>query len=672
MRSAGLGVGGWGLGFSGSLCSLLLFASAAEARVSRVVVEHRESPAFNARVFGKAGQYETLSGHFYGELDPKDPHNAIIQDIGLAPRNARGMVEYSGTFALSRPIDAAKGNGVLMYHVVNRGNGATSGSEDGRISVVSGWQGDVVDATNRQVLQVPVAAQADGKPLTGPVIERLIDLPAGSNTVDLRTTGYVGLVYQRPVSLDTTQATLTRRTSATAAATRVAAGDWAFADCRSQPFPGTPDPAKLCVKGGFEAAAEYVVSYTAKDPLVLGIGYAATRDLNSFLRYAEKDDTGTANPVAGRVKWAISEGSSQSGNFIRSYIHLGFNQDEAGRIVWDGANPHIAARQLALNFRFAVGNGAAGPNEPGSEAVLWWSDYPDAARHRAAAGMLDRCRASGTCPKIFETFGALEFWYLRESPNLVGTDARKDIPLPANVRRYFFPGTTHGGGGGGFNASAAAAPKGCVLPANPNPEGDTMRALTVALIDWVTKGIDPPASRYPLLNEGQLVKAVEFPKIPGMASPNGLVNPMYDYDFGPEFRASDLSGVVTKEPPVVRQVLPTLVPKVDADGNDVAGVPSVLRQAALGTYVGWNVTAGGFDKGKICTLSGSFLPFAKTKVERVSAGDPRLSLEERYGSHEKYVEAVKAAAEKAVGERFLLREDADRLVRQAEASGVLR
>ncbi len=163
--------------------------------------------------------------------------------------------------------------------------------------------------------------------------------------------------------------------------------------------------------------------------------------------------------------------------------------------------PHIAARQLALNFRFAVGGGYAAAYQPGSEGVLWWSDYPDRVRHRPTAGLLDRCRATNTCPKIFDTFGGIEFWFLRESPDLVGTDAKSDIPLPPNVRRYFFPGTTHGGGRGGFSAAAPQPPNGCLLPANPNPESDTMRALTVALIDWVTKGTEPPPSRYPRLDQ---------------------------------------------------------------------------------------------------------------------------------------------------------------------------
>jgi hypothetical protein len=328
-----------------------------------------------------------------------------------------------------------------------------------------------------------------------------------------------------------------------------------------------------------------------------------------------------------------------------------------------------------MNFRFAVAGGAAGLYEPGSEAVLWWSDYPDAARHRPAAGLLDRCTTTKTCPKIIETFGALEFWYLRESPNLVGTDARADIPLPTNVRRYFFPGTSHGGGRGGFSSAASASPNGCVLPANPNPETETMKALTVALVDWVTKGTEPPPSRYPRLDRGELVPATKaamhFPTIPGSPSPEGLVNMVADHDYGPDFRYADLSGVIGREPPLVKQWIPTLVPKVDADGSDVSGVPSVLRQAPLGSYLGWNPTASGFDKGKQCTLSGGFIPFAKTKAERLASGDPRLSLEERYVNHAGYVAAVKAAADRAVTDRFLLRDDADQLIAQASASDVL-
>ncbi len=395
-------------------------------------------------------------------------------------------------------------------------------------------------------------------------------------------------------------------------------------------------PGKSVPKPASTRTALYELVFTAKDPLVLGIGYAATRDFNSFLRSAEKDDAGTPNPVAGQIKYGIAEGNSQSGNFLRTFVHLGFNRDEAGKTVWDGINPHIAGRQLAMNFRFAVAGGTAMPYEPGSDGPVWWGDYADEVRGRPKSSLLDRCKATSTCPKIMETFGSLEFWDLRASPDLVGTDAKKDIELPANVRRYYFPATTHGGGRGGFNIDAAAAPAGCVLPANPNPQAEQMRALRSELVDWVTRGVEPPASRYPRLDKGQLVapnqKAMGFPAIPHAPSLDGNINPLYEYDFGSDFRYPDLAGAISLAPPPIRRTLPSVVPNVNADGNETAGVQSVLLQVPLGTYVGWNVTAAGFSKGQICGLNGGYIPFAKTKAERMASGDPRPSIEERYAS----------------------------------------
>jgi hypothetical protein len=645
-------------------CCLLVCGGLVKAGVKKIVVEQKESPAYEGQSFGKAGQYEVLSGHFTGELDPNDPHNRIINDIRLAVRNARGMVEYTATFAIAKPIDMSKASSVLVYSVANRGNGRPVPGADGHVSVVSGWQGDVLPRAGAQSIAVPIAKNANGSPVTGPVTALFMNAPQGASTLPLAS-AVSAIVYQLPASLDNGKATLTRRSSEDGPRTPIPSDRWAFADCSKVAFPGTPDRSKVCVKDGFDAAQLYV----------LGIGYAATRDFNSFLRYEEKD-----NPVAKQIKYAISEGNSQSGNFLRSFIHLGFNQDEHNRMVWDGMNPHIAGRQLAMNYRFAVAGGVANLFEPGSDAVVWWSDYRDAARHRGTAGMLDRCKASNTCPKIIETFGGVEFWDLRMSPDLVGTDAKEDIPLPANVRRYYFPSTTHGGGRGGFSAAAPAVPNGCVLPANPNPEAETLRALRAALVAWVTKGVEPPASRYPKLHpnsaaDGQLVPATKaaigFPSIPGAPSPEGVVNSLIDYDWGTEFHYDDLSGVITKAPPAIRQVLPTLVPKTDADGNDLGGVQSVLRQVPLGTYVGWNVTAAGFHRGKICGLNGGYIPFARTMAERIAANDPRLSLQERYGTHEKYVALVKAAAAKAVVDRFLFQDDADKLIAQAEASDVL-
>jgi Alpha/beta hydrolase domain len=680
-----------------SFMKLTVFASmlmalavlSAQARITRIVIERRESPAYRGQSFGEAGPYEWLRGHAYGEIDPKDPVNAIITDLEFAPHNARGLVEYTVTFTLAKPIDLHKASGVLFYDVANRGRIALAASSTdagaladlfkrGHVLLSSGWEGDVAPREGMESISLPVARNADGSSITGPILIRFSDMAPNTDTLALRRGLGAQFAAPQPASRDTTKASLTRRASEGSASIPIRASDWAFADCSKTPFPGTSDPTKICLKSGFDPGFLYELVYTAEDPQVLGIGYAATRDLNAFFRYAQHDDNGTANPaeMPNKTIFAIARGNSQSGNFLRSFIHLGFNQDESGRIVWDGVNPNIAVRQLAMNFRFASVGGGAELYEPGSDGVLWWSDYKDDARRRAEGSLLDRCRSSGTCPKIFETFGSFEFWGLRASPDLVGTSADRDIPLPANVRRYYFPGVTHGGGRGGFHQEPPAPPVNCELPANPNPSSDTMRALTVALVDWVSRNTPPPPSQYPRLDRGDLVEpahiAMGFPVIPGIPLPDGVINPFYDYGLGPNFRYNDVSGIISLAPPVIKQVLPSLVPRVDADGNETVGVGSVLHQAPLGTYLGWNVTAQGYFKGRQCGLNGAFVPFARTKAERAITGDPRPSLEERYGTHDGYVAAVKRAAGRLVRDRFLLPEDAERLIAEAQSSDVLK
>jgi len=671
-----------GKAFAGLAVAALTWSTPVEARVTRIVVDQR-APV--GAPFPEVGQFERLSGRAFGELDPHDRRNRIIQDIGLALKNAGGKVEYVATFSLVKPIDMSKASGILLYQVVNRGNStalAAPGPE-GHVQLVSGWQGDVTPTPANQTIQVPIATNADGSPVTGPVLARFWNT-SGASAVLANPFG--GPNRYPPLTLDTTQATLTSRAfellsgGLSGPLTNIPSTDWAFADCRTVPFPGTPDPTRICLKNGFDLAFLYEVVFTGKDPLVLGVGFAATRDLNAFFHHALQDDAGTPNPVANAISHVISRGTSQSGNFIKTFIHLGFNEDEAGRIVWEGAFPFIAARQNPTDFRFAIPGGAAGVNEPGSEPVLWWHTYHDKVRDRKPASMLDRCRATHTCPKIFEAFGATEFWDLRMSPGLVGTDAERDILLPKNVRRYYYPGTTHGGGGGGFSTATPNPPGGCVLPANPNPESDTQNALIVALVDWVVNETAPPESRYPTLRDRLLVDATKaatgFPTIPfpGLPStaPDGLINSVLDYDFGRKLNYNDLTGVITKQPPVIKQVIPTLVVKVDRDGNERGGVPSVLHQAPLGTYLGWNIRASGFYQGQICDFTGGYIPFAKTAAERIASRDPRRSLEERYGSQEGYNCVVQRAATKAVRARFLLQADADRLIMEASASNVLR
>ncbi len=291
---------------------LVLSHAAASAQVRRIEITARDAVA-GGQAFGPAGAYENVRGLIHGELDPKAARNRLIQDLDLAPRNARGRVEYVATFSLMKPIVTERASGVLMYSVVNRGNGAPVAGPEGHVSLVSGWQGDVAPTASNQTIKVPVARGPGDAPITGPVLARFFDLPAGTTTASIRI-GSMGTAFYPPESLDTSRATLAfHRTETprgeTGGAGTVPAADWAFADCRTAPFPGTPDPSRVCVKGGFDPARIYELVYTAKDPLVLGIGLAATRDIVSFFRHASADAEGNANPVAGVVRHAIGVGA---------------------------------------------------------------------------------------------------------------------------------------------------------------------------------------------------------------------------------------------------------------------------------------------------------------------------------------------------------------------------
>jgi hypothetical protein len=672
-----------------------LVATSAEARVVRIVIDNKVSPAFDGARFGNAGQYETLAGRAFGELDPNDPHNTIIQDIKLAPKNARGMVEYTASFYVVKPLDMSRSSHLIWHDVPNRAGRIAippAEREMGDIGLSSGWQGDNSGATvpgpNNDYVIVPVAKNPDGSPITGRILARILN---ASGVASQPMMVHSNPVPYRPVTLDTKEARLETHVSETidgvvGGTAEVAPSDWAFAKCTAEnPFPGTPDPTQICLKNGFDPKLLYQVVFTAKDPLVLGIGPAAFRDVASFLRNAKADDAGTPNPLAGGVTWAITRGRSQSGNFIRTLIHFGFNQDEAGRQVYDGAWPIIAGRRIPLNLRFAMPDGVLKLYEPGSEGAQWWAPAADPVRGLPAAGILDRCTTTNTCPKIIEHFGAAEVWGLKLSPEWVGSAGDRDLPLPDNVRRYYISSTQHGGGRGGF-AMTPPPPAACPsygygkasLASNPMPHTETFNAIRGHFRDWVMKGTAPPPSRYPTLAAGTLVDATSdamgFPSIPGLPehAPTGLINPVLDYDFGPGYNPVDGSGVQTVVPPRIKHVIKMKVPKVDADGNELGGVPVVLREAPLGTYLGWNITAAGFHKGQICNYEGGMIPFAKTKAERLASLDPRPSLEERYTNHAGYVAAVEAAARKAMAEGFLLDKDAKALIAAAEASDVLK
>ncbi len=672
-----------------ALACILFAVGAADARITKITVTSKVSPAYNGQSFSGAGQYETYTGTLSGEVDPNDRRNVIIQDIQLAPRNARGMVEYTTTFFLTKPVDMSKSSNIMFQQVPNRGGRIDIGGRAaGDVGLSVGWQGDMT-GTQVERVTVPVAKNPDGSSITGPYTFTIADLGLGSPiSADGSTaTIYAGLnnpaIPYPPATTDTSQAELTSyatysfNTAQLTDPRLVASSDWAFGDCTSTPFPGTPSGTKICVNGGFDKTRIYRLVYRVKDPLVLGLGLAAFRDAAAFFRYAKQDDAGNPNPVAGGIKWTIVQGTSQSGNFIKTMIHLGFTEDDSanGRRIWDGAIPFIAARQNPIDYRFAISGGEGKLYEQGSDPVLWWEDYTDVARNRIRAGMLDRCRASGTCPKITEVNGSAEYWNLRMSPGIIGTQANVDIPLPPEVRRYYVPSTSHGGGNGAWTLtpSATASTVGtCVLPANPMPESSILAALTRATVEWVTTNREMPASAYPKLADGTLVPetALNFPNIPGKPNPRGLVNTVIDYDYGTSFNYNDMAGFITNAPIVVKKLIPTYVPQVDTDGNELPGIKPLMAELPLGTYTGWNVTANGFYKGQACAFTGGFIPFAKTKAERLANNDPRPSIEERYPSFTAFYYKAADVVNRLVAQRYMLPEDATREFNTA-LSGVL-
>ena len=699
-----------------------LSAVTAEARVTQIFVD--QTAALTAT--GQNIQYEQIAGRAFGELDADHPLNAIIQDIGLA-KQADGKVHYVASFVLTKPVDMSQASGLMWHDVPNRGSPIVINvieRNNGDIGLASAWQGDNagIDAGNgtivrptmtvggRHFLKLDAAKYADGSTVTGQVFGRIVNRSGLDSQPLIVQTNPVPYLPNN-MALDSTDDTLVSRDGESMEGdveneVTIPRGDWKFCGGGTfdAPVPLTALPVRICLKNGFDNAKLYQVVYTAKDPYPLGVGFAAWRDVAAFFRHAQTDGGVFVNPVYDKVQWSIARGSSQSGNYLRGWLHLGFNQDENGAQVHDGMWPIIAGRRIALNFRWAQPDGVLELYQAGSEGPQWWQRHPDQVRGLPPRGILDRCLATATCPKIIEHFGSAEVWALKLTPEWVGTDPKSDIPLPDNVRRYYIASTTHGGTNSGnpinssLQGSTLPAPN-CpgnnfgtaILAANPLPHTQVVNAIRVHFRNWVMNGTLPPDSKYPTLKGAKgdrlLVEptksAMGFPTIPTTMAPAGwrttapeagFINPVLDYNWGPAFDPSDATGIPTNVPPPITQVIKTLAPRTDVDGNELGGVPQPLLDAPLGTYLGWNITAGGarpFHEGQLCDYVGGMIPFAKTRDEREQKGDPRLSLEERYHDHAGYVEAVRAATVKAVAAGFMLQADADAMVAQAQASNVL-
>ena len=692
----------------------LSFTGAAHARIDRFEVVRIE-PAFGNTAFDGVGTYERVIAKAHGSLDPKAGVNASIQDIGLAPRNAAGRVEYVSDVEILRPAQRAKANGLLFFNILNRGNkgghslfnadvpgnltrinnlddaGDGFMQRQGYTMVWFGWQGDVLPGNNRMLLKVPVARQADGSPVTGTVRSELVT-QAPSTTLNL-SHGWFTAASTAPyptVETDNRKAfadgfvpTLTVRMRGQAAPMLIPATDWSFGAC-PQGGAATPSATQICLPSGFKPGRVYELTYRARDPLVLGIGFAVARDIGAFLKHDEADAAGTVNPVRMPDAKSIVMGSSQSGRFVRSFLHRGFNRDERGRIVFDGAIPHIGGGLMPLDVRFGQPGRSAGTEQvdnlyPGTEFPFAYGSTTDPLTGRTQ-GILDRCSADRSCPKIIHAATALEVWELRQSLGFTDSLGTVDLPEPANVRSYIMASTQHAPALLPLPQKAPFA--GCLQQSNPNPQSWTMRALLQSLVLWMRDGTEPPPSARPTIAAGNLVAPdqVRFPFIPanrygGVERPAvrflGLSNPLHVQNYGDQFRAGETAGLLLIEPPRIGTArYNNLVAQVDNDGNDLGGIRNVMVQVPIGTYTGWNTFDDSLFQDGFCTLQGSFIPFAQTRQERALAGDPRPSIEERYPSREAYVDAVRKAVADLVSQRHLLPEDGRRLIAEAERDGV--
>ncbi len=658
--------------------------ASAQARITQVVITATESPTFGGASFGAVGQYERISGRVIGEVDPKDPVNTIIVDIGLAPVNANGMVTYSTDFQLLRPVDRHKGNKRLLYEITNRGrtnvletlNDSKTGNDVGSsgdagngflmrhgYSVLeSGWDFSAPRNGKLFTATVPVAKNPDGSVITGPNTEEFV--------IDKEATPAFQRLTYPAASGDKTQASLTVRRNYGDSPIAVPASDWDYVDAKLNAIKlasgnfGGP--------GSFGPTALYEFTYVAKDPVVAGLGFAAIRDIAAFLRNAVTDDNGTANPLAGDVQYIYSFCSSQPCRTMHDYVQLGFNQPEraagAAPPAFDGIlNWKAGGNGLFMNYRFSQ------PVRTHRQHIGRWTPeyqfpFADEKLTDAVTGKTDfrlrRCEETATCPKIFEANSSNEYW--AKAASMMQTDSLgRDLGGVANVRYYLLASLPHGAGNG---------PGICAQPRNPLRPNVALRALLVDLDAWVTAGTAPPPDRMPRVAEGTLVRPLPepgygeggvyaFPRIPGVVY-NGVHHTGDRFDFGPDF---DKGFVSVLPPRLIGTPYPVFVPKADADGNDVAGIRLPEVAVPVATYTGWALRADGLDG---CDAAGQKIALAKTKAERLAAGDPRLSLQERYADHQGYVAEVARAADALKEQRFLLEEDAAAYVSAARTANV--
>jgi len=640
----------------------LATVSLAPAALLRIEIAQR-ADILSGQTFGSVGAYERLIGKAYFAVDPGNDANRIICDLNKAPKNANGLVEFSADLYILKPRDLARGNGAVLYEVSNRGGKGmlsmydhASGSLDPRTPdqfgdnfllsqgytlVWLGWQPDVPHSEGLMRLYAPVARDGD-RPIRGLVRSEIVTdrVEKRHSLADREHIPYA------PIHPEDPSLVLTVRDTREGERIPVPRSNWHIEN-------GT----HVVMPTGFQPGRIYELVYTAQDPVVVGLGPAAIRDLISYVKYGGAETV--LSDARTYLKRAYGFGISQSGRFLRTFLYYGFNRDEKDRQVFDGMLAHVAgAGRGSFNYRFAQPSRDGHPfmNLFYPTDIFPFTDLPETDYETGVTdGLLTRATKDHTVPKIFYSNSAYEYWGRAASLIHISIDGQKDAAIPDSTRIYFLAGGQHGPAG--FPPSKPHTQN----ISNPNDYRWAMRALLVAMDRWVRDGKEPPASQYPRIAQDTLVPvgAVQFPKIPGVAVPTH-VQLAYRADYGPDFREK---GVATLEPPKVTRAFPILLPQVDVDGNETSGIRMPEVQVPLATYTGWNLRSQDIGApDQLNSMIGSFIPFAPTRAERELHRDPRPSIAERYSGREDYLSKVEAAARSLAANGYLLESDIPQVV----------
>lgn len=653
---------------------VLLLVSHSAGGVTRVEITGRE-PYDDGQSFGDAGPYEWIRGRVEYAVDPDDAANATIVDLELAPVNADGLVEFAADLEVLAPVDLSRANGALLYDVNNRGNkvclrmfngGGADGflMRQGFVVVWSGWIAELLPGNGRLLLEAPTATN-EGEPITGPVrAEFVVNEPAERYTIS----HFGNHGSYPPTERGLREATLTWRLRERDPKVVIPREQWRLqqeyveADGRRSALPLI----EIEIAGGIQPGYIYELVYEAQGPIVQGLGLAGMRELISFLKHETSADNPLAQGDASAARYAYGFGVSQSGRCLRQFLYDGFNADEDGRRVFDGVIPHVAGAGMGyFNHRFAspTRHNTQHDNHqyPADVFPFTYGEERDAFTDRED-GILSRALASGTSPRVMHVQTSSEYW--NRAGSLVHMDplGERDAEIPDDVRIYTIGGAQHGPG----NGIPAEGGNGR-LPRNPTDYRPILRALLIALDHWVRDGVTPPPSVYPRIDDGTLrgwrPSESGWRPLPGVWYPDVIHQPDF-LDRGSEFLTLRRA---TRQPPKVIGQYPVMVPGYGADDNERGCLLPPTVAVPVGTFTSWNLRSREIGaETELLSLTGGYIPLPATAEDRRASGDPRQSIEERYGSFDEYLEQFRSYVRTLLAEGYLLEEDVARLTELAE------